>query len=144
MVNQTSRLFCLILHCNFCPFSSQLVALGPDELGDWEKPKPEPKKKTKKTVEEKGDEEEEDEEEEGEEDRTKEVYEPRLTRRPRGAASGGAADPAPAGFRNKRKLTITPHRDDAAAQERRKRLRGAGAGTQPTLHQMGFGRDPKP
>src|SRR3954452_9759863 len=103
MINQTSRLFCLILRSNFRPFSSQLVALGPDDLGDWEKPKPEPKKKTKtkKTAEEKGDEdEEEDEEEEEEDDRTKEVYEPRLKRRPRVATSSGAADPAPAGVRN--------------------------------------------
>src|SRR3954452_23662848 len=58
--------FCCNLHSKFFPFSSQLVALGPDELGDWEKPKPEPKKKTKtkKTTEEKGDKEEEEDDEE--------------------------------------------------------------------------------
>src|SRR3954466_302649 len=80
-------MFCCLIFCtNFYSFLSQLVALGPDDLGDWEKPKPEPKKKTKtkKTAEEKGDEDEEEdeEEEEEEEDRTKEVYEPRLTRHP--------------------------------------------------------------
>src|SRR3954447_17124875 len=95
-------LFCLILCTKFYSFSSQLVALGPDDLGDWEKPKPEPKKKTKtkKTAEEKedGDEEEDkDEEEEEEEEKTKEVYRPKLTRHPRGAASREVMDSTPAG-----------------------------------------------
>src|SRR3954447_19796713 len=41
---KTSCLISFILHAKFFfPFSSQLVALGPRELGDWEKPKPEPK-----------------------------------------------------------------------------------------------------
>src|SRR3954463_10316750 len=46
---KTSCLLCFKLHSNFSfLFSSLLVTLGPGDLGDWEKPNPEPKKKTKK------------------------------------------------------------------------------------------------
>ena len=147
-------LFYLCFNTNPCIFSSQLVTLGPEELGDWEKPKPEPKNKktkAKKTAEGEEEEEEEDEHDQDEEEdedeeteKSKETYNPRPTRLPRGNTSSEPMDPAPAAdSRKKRKATVTPHRHDSSAEERRiKRLKGAGKGTQPTLHEMGFVASP--
>ena len=126
----------------------QLVNLAPKELGEWEKPKAAPKRKQpakeKKTAagEEKEEEEEEEEDDENEEttddgeddgeDRNKEVYVPRPTAHPRGQASEAPAEPS-----RKRKAIGTTSAT-AAAEKRAKKLKGAGIGAQPTLHQMGF------
>src|SRR4051812_27517399 len=92
-------LLCLHFDINTYLYLSQLVFLGPKELGDWEKPKPEPKRKAKprKTVEEKEDEDKEDEDEDEDEEenkagKTKEVYKPKPTRHPRGKTSNEPAD----------------------------------------------------
>ena len=126
----------------------QLVNLAPEELGDWEKAKAARKRKQpakgKKpaTGEEKEEGEEEDDDEEsddaaddGEEeggDRNEEVYIARPTAHPRGEASDVQEEPS-----RKRKATGTLNAT-AAAEKRAKKLKGAGTGAQPTLHQMGF------
>ena len=126
----------------------QLVNLAPKDLGEWEKAKVAPKRKQlakgKKPAageeKEEGEEEEDDEdsedaaddgEEEGE-DRNQEVYVPRPTAHPRGEASDVLEEPS-----RKRKATGTLSAT-AAAEKRTKKLKGAGTGAQPTLHQMGF------
>ena len=126
----------------------QLVSLAPEELGDWEKAKAARKRKQpakgKKpaTGEEKEEGEEEDDDEDsddaaddGEEeggDQNEEVYIARPTAHPRGEASDVQEEPS-----RKRKATGTLSAT-AAAEKRAKKLKGAGTGAQPTLHQMGF------